>query len=1290
MKHKLQLSSLLWKALLLTAMIALPVAASAETVFNSIKELKERGINGETVRVDAPLRVICNGYRGYLTDGQDFLFVHTDYTEWLNGWIGKCINGIRGKYDKAKCEVNGDGPYEECDADISIPQPEDISATVTALGASMEGKYVAARGKYDITTGKKSYIVTEKGKHELYNNSPEGYPAAKNMRLYVEGFVHDDEGKYIIDVMFMGKNLDSNVDISVAAVEGGTAWIDSRGAASGSFEPYSYHTLYAEPESGYVFVNWTSGGEVVSTLPEFALRAENGAVYAANFELSAVAEMFTVTVSAGTGGKAHYDGGQSVTAGTQVSVSAIAAEGYVFDGWYEGELKVSEEADYSFAVKKDTQLEARFVPAVEMFTIAVSASPGGSAVYDGGQSVAAGTQVSVSAVAAEEFVFDGWYDGELRVSSEATYSFAIEKDTDLQARFVKMPEETAPSSGCLSDFLGGSLEESGRIELTGAYLVVFTEGGNPIYVSDGTNVLRLEGRNPAFKVGEMISGIIFNAKTEKNGEKVGVLTEEPVKSELAPLTMQHSEICLYDLFGEGAARYTNKLLKVKDVYLKRGSGSDNTYLLQDEDHRTSAMKVFVEAGDDLLGDIKPWSESNQKKVFCSVTGMLYQYSEGNTIIACAVTRAGAEAETVSLKVVAGDGGSAWIGTDRNNTSGSFETGAGVEVHAEAGDGYDFSRWERDGECVSESTDWQTVMSESMELTAVFVRKSEPRPPVDPQPGARTIRILSSDPSKGSVSAEGFDGNEFEAEGEVVMTAVPLGADDYFVHWADASGAVVGTDATFRYSGEAPAVFTAVFSSRYKVEFASPSNGTLSVARVDGQAIASGDKVEAGTEIEVVFTPAAGYKIRALLVNGTPVHHTSEPYRTTVDKPLSIRGEVDAIVAGMWLITVVSSDAEMGTVYINNPGVTSLQVSNNENVEIHAEPAEDCVFTCWTNADGGWRSPNAVLTVSFSTGDCHYTGVFDYLIQTPRRVSVRSSNGAKGRAAIKGSAAVSVVTQRFVTVEAVALSANDRFVNWTDRNGVVVSSEPVYTYKGAAEAELTANFESCYEVRFSSSGQGELTVVTADGKPIASGDVLNDGTAIVVKTTPDNEHQELTRLRVNGVDASGNIDDNGELRVTLTGPLYIEAEFGPVHYNVTMNDPVHGSLRVYRAIDANGNGAGAALGLSDRAPYSALLHIFVTAEAGYRLKALKINGESKGEISRAAEADFTYLTHTVEGHVNIEAEFEAVTDAIDSIGADSEAIEAVYDLHGRYLGTELPRRSGIYILKRGGKTTKVRI
>lgn len=98
---------------------------------------------------------------------------------------------------------------------------------------------------------------------------------------------------------------------------------------------------------------------------------------------------------------------------------------------------------------------------------------------------------------------------------------------------------------------------------------------------------------------------------------------------------------------------------------------------------------------------------------------------------------------------------------------------------------------------------------------------------------------------------------------------------------------------------------------------------------------------------------------------------------------------------------------------------------------------------------------AVLTLDDGTLVTFSIIVKDNVTES-RTVSVTSSDEKAGKAQIVGRSSKSITTTKEVTVKATANSGYD-FVNWTDAKGAVITTQNPYTYYGADDIQLCANF-----------------------------------------------------------------------------------------------------------------------------------------------------------------------------------------------------------------------------------------
>lgn len=138
--------------------------------------------------------------------------------------------------------------------------------------------------------------------------------------------------------------------------------------------------------------------------------------------------------------------------GTQISVNAVADEGYVFTGWTvdKGDAKV-EDANAAETIVRmgssNTTLTAHFelamTPIQPMTYVTVEAGEGGSATSNP-RGALPGTKVALTAVADEGYVFDHWevIDGDIELAdaASATTTFLLgEKAVTVRALFKAVP-----------------------------------------------------------------------------------------------------------------------------------------------------------------------------------------------------------------------------------------------------------------------------------------------------------------------------------------------------------------------------------------------------------------------------------------------------------------------------------------------------------------------------------------------------------------------------------------------------------------------------------------------------------------------------------------------------------------------------------------------------------------------------------------------------------------------------------------------------------------------------------
>uniref|UniRef100_UPI00345E3C38 InlB B-repeat-containing protein n=1 Tax=Mesotoga sp. TaxID=2053577 RepID=UPI00345E3C38 len=116
--------------------------------------------------------------------------------------------------------------------------------------------------------------------------------------------------------------------------------------------------LTAVPDNGWGFVGWS--GDLESSENPAEINMDGDKSVTATFARN----QYTVNLVAEPQDGGTVTGGGSYFFGDEATVTAQASDCYLFTGWYESGLLVSESAEYSFTVGGNRDIEARFTKAV--------------------------------------------------------------------------------------------------------------------------------------------------------------------------------------------------------------------------------------------------------------------------------------------------------------------------------------------------------------------------------------------------------------------------------------------------------------------------------------------------------------------------------------------------------------------------------------------------------------------------------------------------------------------------------------------------------------------------------------------------------------------------------------------------------------------------------------------------------------------------------------------------------------------------------------------------------------
>lgn len=336
---------------------------------------------------------------------------------------------------------------------ISINKTPEMGGTVTGGGTMVVGTDVSveafASTGYDFDGW---YVDGVK----VSGDNPYTFKAERNISL---------EAKFTL-------KLDKyTVTVTADPELGGTV------SGGGTFDENTPVTVTATVNTGYVFDGWYENGTKVSNNREYNFILTANRTLVAKFTL--IPDKYTVTVISDPeiGGTVNGEG--TFDENTLVTVFAEENYGYVFAGWYEGSVKVSDNRAYNFMLTANRTLIAKFK---EEVTITLLTD--GDGIVIGAGTYVEGDTVVVEAIPANGYVFDGWYeDGFIVHGANRAYSFIAEYDRVLTAMFKEADEEDEFVNISVITGEGGEVFGGGRYKL--GETVALIAKTNPGYLFDG-------------------------------------------------------------------------------------------------------------------------------------------------------------------------------------------------------------------------------------------------------------------------------------------------------------------------------------------------------------------------------------------------------------------------------------------------------------------------------------------------------------------------------------------------------------------------------------------------------------------------------------------------------------------------------------------------------------------------------------------------------------------------------------------------------------------------------------
>ena len=704
--------------------------------------------------------------------------------------------------------------------------------------------------------------------------------------------------------------------------------------------------LIAAADPTYAADTWWDGKAVTSTRRSMLL--EDDVTLSVSFKRVEV----VVDILSAKGGNIQvlHEGfsvvsGNTVPVGTELSLTALASDGYEFTEWWDGEtapertLTVGEE---------DVEISATFTKIMYQLTI-VESEEGKievvdymkNIVYSDGDEVEPGTILSMLATANEGYFFVSWWDG----SQENPRLFPVDGDLTISATFRAMNEyaitinQTEGGTVRVYEAATGSEVQSGAKYPEGTLFNMAAEpADNYVFVEwwDG------DGSQNRYDF-ELTSDVIVSAEFVKEADPIEtyvVTIEEPLNGSIVVMNGEQEVVSgeslpantvldlravadpgyVFSQWWDGNANAERRISLTGNLTIKAEFVEEiPEYLLTIYQPEGGKISASLEGEDIPTGSYVPEGSVLDLKAEAEPGYRFVEWWDGNTeaertlemtkntIVRATFEKAEEpEPELYVLTITQPENGTITVTMNGEAVESGVELEAGVELSlsAVADEGYKFVSW-WDGNTEAERT--YTMPAEAVTVSASFEAEEEPEP---------ELYVLTiTQPEHGEImvtmAGEAVEsGAELEAGAELSLSAV---ADEgyKFVSWWDGN-----TEAERTYTMPAEAVtVSASFEAEeepepelYVLTITQPEHGEIMVTMA-GEAVESGAELEAGAELSLSAVADEGYKFVSWWDGNTEAERTYTMPAEAVTVSATFKEDVANETAGMLAVTVYPNPSD---------------------------------------------------------------------------------------------------------------------------------------------------------------------------------------------------------------------------------------------------------------------------------------------------------------------------------------------------------------------------------------------
>ena len=878
---------------------------------------------------------------------------------------------------------------------------------------------------------------------------------------------------------------------------GGTATVNKSG-----FAPGETCTLTATANASYYFVNWTDDTDTeVSTDNPYSFPVTAGGNYFANFNYTP--NSYVITASCNPTDAGTVTGAGTYAEGATCTLTATANTGSTFLFWTKDGSTFSgnDTETISFTVTADAEYVANF--SQETYLITATASPSEAGTVTGAGGYTYNQECTLEATANAGYLFYKWTKDGSDVSTDNPYVFNVTEAGDYVAEFVGGFVVTVTSTGGSGTITGaGTYGDGDVVTLT----ATADAGSTFLFWMDGTNIIE---DNP----------YVFTVHSDKDitayfSTETYIITAVANPSEAGTVT------------GAGGYTYNQTCTltaTANDGYLFSEWKKDGTSVSTDNPYSFNVTEagnyeaIFEDGclitvtcnpagAGTLTGDgtyavgatvtLSATANPGSTFLFWTLNGTIV--SEDPTFSFTATTDAEYVANyTVETYIISATASPSEAGTVTGG--GGFTYGQSCTLTATANEGYVFVNWTLNGSEVATTPSYTFNVTESGDYVANFVI-------------GYNITAECEPASAGVITGTGV----YTYGQTCTLSVVPVNSHFTFAFWTK-NGVIVSDTESFSFTVTEDAHYVANFTYDTFIisVFAEPSYA--------GE-VTGGGGFMWGETCTLTATANTGYNFVKWTKDGLDfAGNTANPYTFTVTEGGNYEAVFEDGIA--YNIYTMANPAEAGETtgdgYYNDGASCTISATANEGY----------TFVNWT-LNGVVVSTDATYTFTVSEEALYVANFSQDLYYVS--VDITPATGGYVNGVFPGGY---FLYGHLCVLEAVPYEGYS-FLNWT-KDGVVVSTEPIYRFVVTADTDMVAHFTQ------------DGYVISASVNPYEAGTITGTGNYIYGQSCTLTVTPEPGYTFINWTKDGEQVSTSTSYTFTVTGSANYVANFSQNLYSITV-------------------------------------------------------------------------------------------------------------------------------------------